>query len=466
MTFNVVFLCLAFFALTVLLVGVSLCLLGPANRDSGGGVNNLTRVLLVCLRLAIGWHFAFEAADKLGNASWSSEPYLRESVGPLAPVFRDIAGDRLVDQLDVGPDNTFPPALKVEWDAYLAALSNFYELDEEQQRRAGDALRQEEAKYVTWASAAKLSVELTGSTPPVVKKELTIPERLKIHGELDAVVREKEQELSSKGKEGLESLKSAKDNLAKWRAGLKKDLALQNDMMKKALREQLVGFAMEELPAEDRNKIDVKDVAKLREVVRDKYLAWERKTTEENASSPLSPRAQKIFANVLVKQKKDREKSIPDPHASQDPKVKSPDLDLLDALPPSVRVSKPLMEWTVLDLSDWFVKYGLLVVGLCLLLGLLTRTACVAGAAYLLMFFLAMPPMLGWPDPPRAEGHYLLINKNIIEMLALLTLATTRSGYWAGLDGLLQFLRPGRWRRRAEPVKLETSYREPVSVES
>ena len=89
-----------------------------------------------------------------------------------------------------------------------------------------------------------------------------------------------------------------------------------------------------------------------------------------------------------------------------------------------------------------------------LLLGLVTRLACVAGAAFLLMFFLAMPPLPGWPEGPRTEGHYLFINKNVIEMLALLVLATTRSGRWCGLDGLVQFLNPWRWRKAPEPVKM------------
>jgi hypothetical protein len=44
------------------------------------------------------------------------------------------------------------------------------------------------------------------------------------------------------------------------------------------------------------------------------------------------------------------------------------------------------------------------------------------------------------------EGHYYFVNKNLIEMLALLVLATTRSGCWLGLDGLLHRLNP--WRRR------------------
>jgi hypothetical protein len=71
----------------------------------------------------------------------------------------------------------------------------------------------------------------------------------------------------------------------------------------------------------------------------------------------------------------------------------------------------------------------------------------VSGAIFLLLLYLAMPPFPWLPDPPRpTEGHYLFVSKNLIEMLALLALATTRSGRWAGLDGLLQFLNPRRWR--------------------
>ena len=93
--------------------------------------------------------------------------------------------------------------------------------------------------------------------------------------------------------------------------------------------------------------------------------------------------------------------------------------------------------WTLLDWSDAIVKYGLVAVGVCLLLGFLTRTACLAGAVFLLMFYLAMPPLPWLPEGPRVEGHYLYINKNIIEMTALLALATMRTGRWAGLDGIL-----------------------------
>ena len=36
-----------------------------------------------------------------------------------------------------------------------------------------------------------------------------------------------------------------------------------------------------------------------------------------------------------------------------------------------------------------------------------------------------------------AEGHYLYVNKNLIEMLACLALASTPNGLWLGLDALL-----------------------------
>jgi uncharacterized membrane protein YphA (DoxX/SURF4 family) len=97
------------------------------------------------------------------------------------------------------------------------------------------------------------------------------------------------------------------------------------------------------------------------------------------------------------------------------------------------------------DWIDWLTPWGLTLIGACLLFGLFTRTACVAGAAFLLTLYLAMPPFPWLPETLRTEGHYLFVNKNVIEMLALLTLATTASGRWAGLDGLVQFLSP--WRR-------------------
>jgi uncharacterized membrane protein YphA (DoxX/SURF4 family) len=101
-------------------------------------------------------------------------------------------------------------------------------------------------------------------------------------------------------------------------------------------------------------------------------------------------------------------------------------------------------DWDRLDWIDFVTRWGLVVMGGCLLLGLFTRTACVAAALFLLSLYLSLPPFPWLPPNPRAEGHYLYVNKNLIELLALLALATTRSGRWLGLDALwpLLFGRP------------------------
>src|SRR5947209_19047970 len=95
--------------------------------------------------------------------------------------------------------------------------------------------------------------------------------------------------------------------------------------------------------------------------------------------------------------------------------------------------------------------WGLVAVGACLLLGLFTRTACVLGALFLASLYLTMPPWPWLPQDPSLRSHFLFVNLNLIELLALLALATTASGKWAGLDGLVSYFNPFRRRRPTAP---------------
>ena len=52
------------------------------------------------------------------------------------------------------------------------------------------------------------------------------------------------------------------------------------------------------------------------------------------------------------------------------------------------------------------------------------------------MIYFSMPPWPGLPANPKAEGHYLIVSKNLIELIACLVIATTPSGHWIGLDAL------------------------------
>jgi uncharacterized membrane protein YphA (DoxX/SURF4 family) len=100
-----------------------------------------------------------------------------------------------------------------------------------------------------------------------------------------------------------------------------------------------------------------------------------------------------------------------------------------------------VMSMSRLEWIDFMVRWGLVLSGAGLILGLFTRTSCVLGAFLLLSFYLAAMPLPGVLEAVRVEG-YPYVNKNIVEMLALLTLATTPSGRWAGLDAF----NPFNWR--------------------
>ena len=90
-----------------------------------------------------------------------------------------------------------------------------------------------------------------------------------------------------------------------------------------------------------------------------------------------------------------------------------------------------------LDTVNKTVSWGLTIFGACLILGLFTPVAALGGAGLLALFYISNPPWPGLPEPPQSEGHYLYVNKNLIELLACLALAATPSGLWIGLDALL-----------------------------
>jgi uncharacterized membrane protein YphA (DoxX/SURF4 family) len=67
----------------------------------------------------------------------------------------------------------------------------------------------------------------------------------------------------------------------------------------------------------------------------------------------------------------------------------------------------------------------------CLIVGLFTRLACVLGAAFLVSVVLTQPFWVTEATPTFNQW---------VEMLALLTLATTHVGKWGGLDFFISAL--------------------------
>jgi thiosulfate dehydrogenase (quinone) large subunit len=94
----------------------------------------------------------------------------------------------------------------------------------------------------------------------------------------------------------------------------------------------------------------------------------------------------------------------------------------------------------LLSNADLITMWGLTLVGVLLILGLFTRIASLAGIGFILLFYLCNPPFVGYFYSIPSEGSYLIVNKNLVELCALLVILVSGSGRFAGLDRLLHVL--------------------------
>lgn len=89
---------------------------------------------------------------------------------------------------------------------------------------------------------------------------------------------------------------------------------------------------------------------------------------------------------------------------------------------------------TMLRYIDILNEWGLVIIGLSLMTGLLSRWGCIAGMALLFMYYISNPPFIGITDTSVSEGNYLIVNKNLIELFALLVLLLFPTSHIFGLD--------------------------------
>ncbi len=364
-------------------------------------MNTSTRWALVLLRIAIGWHFLFEGVAKLethftgpttSKPLWTSEPYLRGATGPFADTIRAPLGDLDADALE---RLTLPETKPGEPAKLPPALEK--EWDAEFQRFV-DFYKVGTDK----APPLKFIVPFTVAEPD--KLQLALAKALFAHARLETL-------------HWLESgVKEVDKQFSKVEEKVPVTTQQRIDAYKKQLRDAR-RLENEGNPAFGHNvyKKTLTDLKKDSTTSRKELLADENR--------PFKDALKYIQAKVLT----DEQRKL--------------------GTPPE---PEPGFRW--ITWIDRVTMWGLVIVGGCLLLGLFTRTACVLGALFLTMLYLSMPP---WPwlpqDPSTARSHFFFVNMNVIEALALLTLATTASGKWLGLDGLVQFLNPWSYKKPAAP---------------
>jgi thiosulfate dehydrogenase [quinone] large subunit len=103
----------------------------------------------------------------------------------------------------------------------------------------------------------------------------------------------------------------------------------------------------------------------------------------------------------------------------------------------------------LLKAVDFLNTWGLIAIGLGLVLGLFTRAAAICGTILLLLYYFNNPPLIGLEYTLPSEGSYLIVSKTLIEAAALFALAVFPAGYIAGLDTFVSRL-VGRNHKRKE----------------
>lgn len=92
-----------------------------------------------------------------------------------------------------------------------------------------------------------------------------------------------------------------------------------------------------------------------------------------------------------------------------------------------------------LGFVDFLNQWGLILIGLGLITGCLTRISCISGMVLLLFYYAFHPPFIGYTYVTPMEGSYLIVNKNLLELFALFVLTVFPTGTIIGLDRLIFF---------------------------
>lgn len=92
---------------------------------------------------------------------------------------------------------------------------------------------------------------------------------------------------------------------------------------------------------------------------------------------------------------------------------------------------------TILKVIDYMNEWGLVLIGLGLVLGIFTRLAVWSGMLLLCFYYLSHPPFVGLNYALPSEGSYFIVDKVMIEFIALGVLSMFPTSHIIGLDRLI-----------------------------
>jgi uncharacterized membrane protein YphA (DoxX/SURF4 family) len=353
-----------------------------------------TVLLLVALRIALGWHFFGQGMHHYRDPDWSSEGFLRQAKGPWAEFYKSKVPDfHGFNELVAHPWREPGTASNAAGVKGKAAQGN----------PAGAEDAKKDASTDDSAKTPKQPTE--GEPTPPTKKEDEATKRARAqqaedlafaHPTYGAFARRVADDWNNRGREIAEHygfsdaqkqqantyFAGYKQSLLSYLASIESDLNLYQrelsrlDMMKSSKGAAEIPFETKRLSDKQREVAGMPGswLADLRRMERGFEAAIGSLATDEQQELGQAPR------------------------------------------PPSS-----------LKKSDRFITWAMIICGGCLIVGLFTRVAALACATFLVLVMASQPPWV-----PGAFTD--LFPYQLVELVALLALATTAVGRWGGLD--------------------------------
>lgn len=451
------------------------------------------RVLfLLALRLAIGWHFFFEGMHKIHshavgptetNRPFTSEPYFAAAEGPLGDLMRKrYLGD---------PDAAIAANLKLQYTDKSVAIPDaktFATYSPSDQAAycppAVAAILEKAAR--DGLPAAEEAVAKAKAEAPKLKSDAKLPEAQAAAAKEVAAAKaaedaaaKAEAEAEKANARAIVAEDDAKDDKGKaaWQAAKAKAQAAHktaNQARLDAVAARTRATDAEKAAAAAKAKVDDADrkisaaELKVNDLLNDgmglkaRYARWvggaDRREAKAKYVSNDVPQSvperlahieqlESFYESLTARQMahlghgygtelKRTTAAKADVNTAKADLVKDAD-DFVSDLVKYAGGTPPAPPTKPLEALDTATMWTITLVGAFLMAGFLTRIACVVGAGFLLMTYLSHPTVPWLPLPPMTEGNPLFVNKNIIEMLALLAIAAHPTGRWLGVDALI-----------------------------
>jgi uncharacterized membrane protein YphA (DoxX/SURF4 family) len=414
---------------------------------------------MVLLRIAIGWHFFYEGIWKLQQPDWRATSYLVMSIGPLRPYFSGqkdlpVIGPMVKDAN--GLEQLSARGTQKLMDDRSEQLIKYYAIADQAMldrikafKDTRNAAAEKDPAYADFIADA--STRLAGpvtagftAAQNAIAAATSQPAELFAETDVKAAIQAALARQTA-GFTATQPATTSNEILAAAVDSFLGDRDFQNSLalLKQGFASDVRNFKMayvESMFADAEFSKQIDDYKTLlKELEEYEKQIGTTGYNKERLLDQYARRAKSKAACIAVAEKplKDLDafvlaeltKSYTDAKAAGDPKA--------DEIS-KTQLAKPLPYYpSPTRFIDWSNMIALTLIGAGLMLGLFTRLSAVGGIGLLMLYYWCMPSLPWLPEAGPTEGHYLFINKNIIEALALAMIATSGVGRWCGLDGIL-----------------------------